>query len=45
MLIGYIYIERKAGRMKDESFMQNSAEREAAFEYLDAGLSSEYLNS
>ena len=45
MLIGYICIERKAGRMKDKSFMQNSAEREAAFEYLDAGLSSESLNS
>ena len=44
MHIGYICIERKADRMKDKSFMQNSAEREAAFEYLDAGLSSESLN-
>ena len=44
MLIVYICIERKAGRMKDKSYMQNSAEREAAFEYLGAGLSSESLN-
>ncbi len=44
MLIGYICIERKAGRMKDKSFMQDSAERKAAFEYLGAGLTSESLN-
>jgi len=30
--------------MKNKSFMQNSAEREAAFEYLVAGLPSESLN-
>ena len=30
--------------MKDKSFTQNAAEREAAFEYLVAGLTSESLN-
>ncbi len=44
MLIGYICIERKAGRMKDKSFTQNVSEREAVFEYLDAGLTSGSLN-
>ena len=44
MFIGYICIERKAGRMKDKSFTQNSDEREAAFNYVVAGLPSESLN-
>ena len=44
MHIVYIYIERKAGRMKDKSFTQNSAERKAAYEYIDIGLTPESLN-
>ena len=44
MLIGYICIERKAGRTKGKSFTQSPGEREVAFECPVAGLPSGSLN-